>query len=156
MDEKKGWGLHAGQTRIKKGEFVCEYAGEFLTTQETRRRQKIYDDVKKSSPAALLVVREHLPSGEACLRVNVDATQIGNVGRFINHSCDGGNLVSVLVRSCGVVVPRLCFFAARDIAETEELTFSYGDVRSCSHGESLKPCFCGTPDCLGMLPSEET
>lgn len=30
------------------------------------------------------VVREVLPSG-ACLRLNIDATSIGNVARFFNH-----------------------------------------------------------------------
>lgn len=30
-----------------------------------------------------------LPSGEACLRVNIDATSRGNWGRFFNHRCAG-------------------------------------------------------------------
>jgi [histone H3]-lysine36 N-dimethyltransferase SETMAR len=28
-------------------------------------------------------LREHIPSGKACLRVNIDATRVGNVARFI-------------------------------------------------------------------------
>jgi len=131
------------------------HAGEFLTTEEARRRQWIYDELASNgrlSPA-LLVVREHLPSGKACLRVNIDATQIGNVARFINHSCDGGNLLAILVRNSGSLLPRLCFFAAADILEGEELTFSYGDARLQPEG---LPCFCGTDACCGLLPSEET
>ncbi|KAJ6801270.1 putative histone-lysine N-methyltransferase SUVR3 [Iris pallida] len=150
----KGWGLHAAET-VKSGQFVCEYAGEFLTTDEARRRQRIYDELASSgklSPA-LLVVREHLPSGKACLRVNIDATVAGNVARFINHSCDGGNLSSVLVRSSGSLLPRLCFFAAKDISEGEELTFSYGEARLRPNG---LPCFCGSDVCVGLLPAEET
>lgn len=153
-DEKKGWGLYADEL-IQEGAFVCEYAGELLTTGEARRRQKIYDARAKGGrfASSLLVVREHLPSGNACLRMNIDATWIGNVARFINHSCDGGNIVTRLVRSPGVMLPRLCFYASRSISKDEELTFSYGDIR-LKH-EGLK-CFCGSSCCLGTLPSENT
>ncbi|XP_020578130.1 histone-lysine N-methyltransferase SUVR3-like [Phalaenopsis equestris] len=129
-------------------------AGEFVTTEEARRRLHAYDELASTrnfSPA-LLVVREHLPSGKACLRVNIDATEIGNVARFINHSCDGGNLMVVLVRNSGCFLPRLCFFAAVDISEGEELIFSYGDAPRRPNG---LPCFCGKEECMGVLPSEE-
>lgn len=150
----KGWGLHAAEA-LSCGQFVCEYAGEFLTTEEARRRHKVYDELVSGGKLcpALIVIREHLPSGKACLRVNIDATRVGNVARFINHSCDGGNLHPVLVRSSGLLLPRLCFFAARDIVEGEELTFSYGDARVRPKG---LPCFCGSSGCSGVLPSEET
>uniref|UniRef100_A0ACD5W119 Uncharacterized protein n=1 Tax=Avena sativa TaxID=4498 RepID=A0ACD5W119_AVESA len=151
---KKGWGLHAAQV-LHRAQFVCEYAGEFLTTEETRRRQRLYDELAsagKLSPA-LMVIREHLPSGRSCMRVNIDATKVGNVARFINHSCDGGNLQPVLVRSSGSLLPRLCLFAATDIVEGEELSFSYGDARLQHKG---LPCFCGSSCCPGVLPAEET
>ncbi|WCJ43575.1 Histone-lysine N-methyltransferase SUVR3 [Euphorbia peplus] len=153
-DEKKGWSLVADQM-IPRGQFVCEYSGELLTTEEARRRQKIYDDLTSHHQfaSALLVVREHLPSGKACLRVNIDATRTGNVARFINHSCDGGNLSTILVRSSGALLPRLCFFSSKDIREGEELTFSYGEIRVKSKGLQ---CFCGSSCCFGILPSEHT
>jgi histone-lysine N-methyltransferase SETMAR len=152
--EGKGWGLFADQF-ICNGDFVCEYAGEMLTTIEARIRQKSYDELSSSGrfTSALLVVKEHLPSGNACMRINIDATKVGNVGRFINHSCDGGNLSSVVVRSSGNILPRLCYFASRDIKQDEELSFSYGEIRVKSNG--LK-CFCGSSCCLGYLPCENT
>ncbi|XP_010463834.1 PREDICTED: histone-lysine N-methyltransferase SUVR3-like [Camelina sativa] len=154
-DEKKGWCLYADQL-IKQGQFICEYAGELLTTDEARKRQSIYDKLRstQSFASALLVVREHLPSGNACLRINIDATRIGNIARFINHSCDGGNLSTVLLRSSGALLPRLCFFAARDIFAEEELTFSYGDVSV--NGENKLNCCCGSSCCIGTLPCENT
>lgn len=115
----------------------------------------MYDELASGghfSPA-LLVVREHLPSGNACLRFNIDATRIGNVARFINHSCDGGNLSTALVRSTGDLIPRLCFYASKVIKEDEELTFSYGGIRLRSKGLH---CFCGSSSCFGTLPSEDT
>ncbi|KFK37802.1 histone-lysine n-methyltransferase suvr3 [Arabis alpina] len=159
-DVKKGWCLYADQF-IKKGQFICEYAGELLTTDEARRRQKLYDKLRstQSFSSALLVIREHLPSGQACLRINIDATRIGNVARFINHSCDGGNLSTVLLRSSGALLPRLCFFAARDIVAEEELSFSYGEVSISDkkNGDNKKlNCSCGSPCCLGTLPCENT
>ncbi|XP_028064816.1 histone-lysine N-methyltransferase SUVR3 [Camellia sinensis] len=153
-DGRKGWGLRAGEI-IGSGQFVCEYAGELLTTKEARRRQQRYDELSLGGQfsSALLVVKEHLPSGKACMRINIDATVIGNVARFINHSCDGGNLSTVLVRSTGALFPRVCFFASRDIQEGEELTFSYGEIRVRSKGLQ---CFCGSSSCFGILPSEST
>ncbi|XP_077247734.1 SET domain protein 20 [Tasmannia lanceolata] len=153
-DSKKGWGLHTDEF-VRRGEFVCEYAGELLTTEVAKRRQRKYDELASHGrfSSAILVVREHLPSGKACLRMNIDATRVGNIARFINHSCDGGNLSTVLVRNSGALLPRICFFAARDILEGEELAFSYGDVRLKPKG---MPCFCASSCCLGLLPSEPT
>ena len=137
--------------------FCLQFAwiGELLTTKETRRRQQIYDELASDSNffSALLVVREHLPSGNACLRINIDATRVGNVARFINHSCDAGNLSTILVRRSGALLPHLCFFASKDIKEDEELTFSYGEIRVKPKG--LK-CYCGSACCFGTLPSEHT
>ncbi|KAI9093700.1 hypothetical protein K1719_027149 [Acacia pycnantha] len=153
-DRRKGWGLYSDQL-IQKGQFVCEYAGELLTTKEARRRHLCYDELSSQGKfsSALLVVKEHLPSGRACLRMNIDATRIGNVARFINHSCDGGNLTTKLVRRSGALFPRLCFFALEDIERDEELTFSYGEIRTRPMG---LPCFCGSSSCFGTLPSEDT
>lgn len=135
--------------------FSGPYAGELLTTAEAQRRQQIYDELAVGGhfSSALLVVREHLPSGEACFRINIDATRVGNIARFINHSCDGGNLLTVLVRNTGALLPRLCFFASRDILDGEELLFSYGDARLRPNG--LR-CHCGSSCCFGTLPSEKT
>ncbi|KAK4414840.1 Histone-lysine N-methyltransferase SUVR3 [Sesamum alatum] len=153
-DERKGWGLYAVEM-IPSGQFVCEYAGELLSTKEARQRQLTYDENAAMGclTPALLVVKEHLPSGNTCMRINIDATRIGNIARFINHSCDGGNLDTVIVRSSGALLPRICFFTSRDVQENEELTFSYGDVRLKPDGQ---PCFCGSSSCVGILPSEHT
>ncbi|KAK4282096.1 hypothetical protein QN277_013512 [Acacia crassicarpa] len=153
-DRRKGWGLYSDQL-IQKGQFVCEYAGELLTTKEARRRHLCYDELSSQGKfsSALLVVKEHLPSGRACLRMNIDATRIGNVARFINHSCGGGNLTTKLVRRSGALFPRLCFFASEDIERDKEVTFSYGEIRTRPMG---LPCFCGSSSCFGTLPSEDT
>ncbi|KAH7445450.1 hypothetical protein KP509_01G009900 [Ceratopteris richardii] len=154
-DALKGWSLQAME-HIPKGTFMFEYAGELLTTLEARRRQKQYDELRASNKnfvSSLIVMREHLPSGNVCLRLNIDATHVGNVARFVNHSCDGGNLQPCLVRLSGSMIPKLAFFASCDITEGDELTFSYGDECDVSKAHE---CFCKTASCKGFLPFEET
>ena len=116
-----------------------------------------------SAHAALLmvqVVREWLPSCDACLRINVDATSRGNAAHFFSHSCDGGNLAIVLVRRRGSLIPLLAMFARRDIRDGEELTFRYGVPPSASlianedaSCRTRRPCFCGASQCVGLLPA---
>ena len=61
---------------------------------------------------------------------SVDATDENNssIGRLINHWRKVANLTTKVV----VVEeqPRLCFFAARDILEDEELFYDYGEKNS--------------------------
>eukprot|EP00897_Mesotaenium_endlicherianum_P009942 jgi/Mesen1/8977/ME000056S08386 len=155
----KGWGLHAAQD-IPKRAFVCEYAGELLTTQEAKARHALYDALAGRATSSakskyLMVVKEHLPSGELSLRTNIDPTYIGNVGRFINHSCDGGNLLPCIIRSTSYPIPRVGFFARRFIHTNEELTYSYGQVEIGAL-KQLSKCVCGLSACSGFLPSELT
>jgi len=153
----KGWMLVA-DAGVPAGEFVCEYAGELLTTIEAELRLAEYDRRPADRQGhALLVVREIMPSGGAALRLNIDATARGNVARFMNHSCDGGNTELALVRARGSLLPRACLFASRDILPGEELTFCYGVAEvGASEGNTprcSRKCLCGTPACRGFLPS---
>ncbi|RDX58292.1 Histone-lysine N-methyltransferase SUVR4 [Mucuna pruriens] len=83
--EGKGWGLRTLED-LPKGTFVCEYVGEILTNME------LYDRIMENSgkerhtyPVTLDAdwgSEKGLKDEEAlCL----DATNNGNVGRFINH-----------------------------------------------------------------------
>ena len=58
-----------------------------------------------------------------------DASQYGNAGRFVNHSCDP-NLVAVRVifGHNDFRFPNVVFIAKREIEAGEELTLDYGDV----------------------------
>ncbi|XP_068013884.1 histone-lysine N-methyltransferase SETMAR isoform X2 [Melanerpes formicivorus] len=155
--ERKGWGLRTLQ-HIAQGSFVCEYAGEVLGFQEACRR------VQAQTPQDsnyLIVVREHLHSG-GVLETFVDPSQVGNVGRFLNHSCEP-NLFMVPVR-VDSMVPRLALFAATEIAAGEELSYDYSgrfhnppssDREQKPSGEAegpRKPCYCGSPTCASFLP----
>jgi histone-lysine N-methyltransferase SETMAR len=115
---------------------------------------------------AVQVVREWLPSLQACLRINIDATRQGNVARFFNHSCGGGNLELAVVRYKGSPMPIVGIFARTNISPGEELTFTYGEPHACAPcsddgtggaGQDLqirRPCHCGAEECLGWLPAD--
>lgn len=106
---------------IDKRSFVCEYAGEVLTFSEARRRAVC----NTGSPWYLFALREHIVGGDI-LCTYVDPTYYGNVGRFINHSCQP-NLLMVPVRANNLV-PHLAFFALRDLLPGEELTYDYSGM----------------------------
>ena len=113
----KGVGVRTLQP-IARGSFVCEYSGELLTYKSARRRSKNADPATHNY---ILAVREFF--GTKSLTTYVDATYVGNVGRFINHSCEPNLFVQpVRVENS---VPRVALFAARDIPVYTELTYDY-------------------------------
>ncbi|KAI7794803.1 SET domain and mariner transposase fusion gene [Triplophysa rosa] len=106
--------------RLPCGRFVCEYAGEIIGPHEARRRQL------SQSPHDMnyiIAVQEH-SGGDRVTQTFVDPVTVGNVGRFINHSCQP-NLIMVQVRVHSLV-PRLALFTNREIEQYQELTFDYG------------------------------
>ncbi|XP_063282729.1 histone-lysine N-methyltransferase SETMAR isoform X1 [Pelobates fuscus] len=156
----KGWGLFTKED-IPSGRFVCEYVGEVLGYDEACRRIHSQESTTNNY---IIAVREHLHGGKI-LQTIVDPTQKGNVGRFLNHSCQP-NLFMLPVRTHSMV-PRLSLFAARDILAGEELCYDYsgkafnaGEMsanRECEQRtlSSHKRCLCGTPSCSGYLPFDE-
>ncbi|KAM9324390.1 histone-lysine N-methyltransferase SETMAR [Gastrophryne carolinensis] len=157
----KGWGLRTKED-IPSGRFVCEYAGEVLGHEEACRRIACQDPHANNY---IIAVKEHLHSG-TILKTYVDPTHIGNVGRFLNHSCLP-NLFMLPVRSHSMV-PRLALFAARDIQAGEELCYDYSgrafNAEPCSVDSECekamagthKWCLCGTAACSGYLPFDDS
>jgi hypothetical protein len=142
---------------LTRGEPVCDYSGEILSTAEACSRQREYDQAGGMN--YLLVVLEHLP--DRVVRTSIDPTQYGGVARCINHSCRP-NLQPTVVRD-HCIVPTVRFVAARDIEAGEELTFDYGALGSRNEeGDDLPGgnphrgrtvCLCGETDyCCGFLP----
>lgn len=169
---ERGWGLRCS-CDLLQGEFVCEYAGELISSAEAAAR------VRRNADGSnyVMSVREHT-SRAGTLVTTIDPSVCGNVGRYINHSCDP-NLVALLVRA-GSFVPRVAFFCLRDVQAGEELTFSYGEgrvrVQATDSGPSAKlngswqrdslhpkasattlhrPCLCMAQNCKGLLPYDE-
>lgn len=141
---------------------MCEYVGQVIRRDEAKKREKEYDRM------GLFYLHDvhgsETQGGQEAF--TIDPTKVGNVGRMFNHSCDP-NLTTIEfpmavpageggaggggARLQFPRVPRVCFFAARDVEAWEELTLDYSPGRA---GDSLKkavPCRCGTPACKGWL-----
>ena len=135
----KGLGL-VSQRPIRKGTFVCEYAGEIITKETAEKRST------KDLHNYILHVFEHF--NDKKLVTIIDPTAIGNVGRYLNHSCQP-NLSMHLIRSEDWT-PHVALFANKDIEPNVELTFDYGQGQ-VSNAET-RACLCGSDECRGALP----
>nr|CAG4638636.1 EOG090X0AQH [Cyclestheria hislopi] len=146
----KGYGL-ISKVNLKRGMFVCEYAGEVIGIEEAKIRLKTQS---KGSKNYIFALREHF--GSKLQMTFIDPTHIGNIGRYINHSCQP-NLSIIPVRT-GAIIPRLCLFANQDIEAYTELSFDYsGGYETEGASKSTRTvCCCGTAACRGFLPFDET
>ena len=96
----------------KKGQFVIEYVGELISDETCRERVRkgINDGV---------INYYMLTIDKDCI---IDAGPMGNLSRFMNHSCDP-NCETQKWTVNGEV--RVGLFAKRDIKTGEELVFDY-------------------------------
>ncbi|EGT53879.1 CBN-SET-23 protein [Caenorhabditis brenneri] len=141
----KGSGVRAEEL-IGAGEFVCEYAGECIGEEEVERRCKEFEGKDNYT----LTLREHF--GDRIVKTFIDPRLHGNIGRFLNHSCDP-NCEIVIVR-LGKMIPIAAIFAKRDIESGEELCYDYGV--SGIEGPNRKPCHCKSATCRKYLPMSAT
>jgi len=81
----------------------------------------------------------------------IDANSMCGVARFLNHSCEP-NLRphSVWVDNLSASLPRIAFFAVREIEAYEELTFDYKYDQGDTSGRKIE-CRCGAPTCRKWL-----
>ncbi len=137
----KGWGVRCAH-RIPKGAFICEYIGEYISDDEAESRGIRYDNQKMSR------LMEVVGDGEDTVDMCIDATKYSNLGRFLNHSCDPNCFKQRVFCDHNHRLPRLAFFALRDIEPLDELCYDYGykDVP----GKTM-PCLCNAKGCKKLL-----
>jgi len=147
--QNTGCGLRT-LTNLKRGQFVCEYAGEVIDLAEASNR---FSSMHDGDPNYIFVLREYSDHSESRVEIDtcIDPTRFGNLGRFINHSCQP-NLAVIPVRYDSVI-PHLCFFANRDIECGEELCYDYAG--SGESDLSTKVCYCKAKNCRGFLPLDK-
>lgn len=146
--QHKGWAVRAAES-ISRGTFICEYNGEVLNDQEANKRGERYN---KGGCSYLYDIDPHIATNEFMEETKpyvIDATNYGNVARFINHSCSP-NLVNyqVLIESMDCQLAHIGLYASRDIAAGEELAYDYHYKLLPGNG-SL--CHCGAKNCRGRL-----
>jgi len=139
--EDKGWGVVTLEP-IEKGTFVCEYVGEIISESDAERRGIEYD--AQGLSYLWTQKTDHAPT--------IDATRMGNISRFVNHSCDP-NLFAceILVESRQMAhIPRIAFFALKRIHIGQELTIDYAYDLS-DHPQQIIKCACGSSNCRGRI-----
>ncbi|XP_054158778.1 uncharacterized protein LOC128957087 [Oppia nitens] len=110
----RGWGVLTTK-KIQRYDFVLQYLGRILDSQQTYYR---YDDTY------MFNIDEEF-CGQT---VFIDAKYYANISRFVNHSCEPNLSSHMTVLGNGEQIPRIAFFANRDIKPYEELTYDYNRI----------------------------
>nr|DAD30408.1 TPA_asm: hypothetical protein HUJ06_009259 [Nelumbo nucifera] len=170
----KGWAVRSWDS-IPSGAPVCEYTGILMRTDELENvsennyifeidclqtmkgldgRERRLRDV--SIPTTTNLDRTDDKKLENVPEFCIDAASVGNVARFINHSCEPNLFVQCVLSSHhDIKLARVMLFAADNIPPLQELTYDYGYVLDSvmgANGEIKKmPCYCGAVDCRKRL-----
>ncbi|CAG5104386.1 Similar to egg: Histone-lysine N-methyltransferase eggless (Drosophila melanogaster) [Cotesia congregata] len=106
-------------------------------------------EASQVEPMKFKSVRDFFGEDEAVYIM--DAKTTGNIGRYLNHSCDPNVFVqNVFVDTHDVRFPWVAFFALNFIRAGQELTWNYSyDVGSIPGKVII--CKCGASNCRGRL-----
>lgn len=91
------------QTPLAVGSFICEYAGEILTAEESQRRHEAAENGAMNYIVCL--IERSTGQDGTVHKTFIDPAHRGNIGRYLNHSCDP-NCEVISVRVDGPI-PRL-------------------------------------------------
>lgn len=127
------WGLYAME-HIDANDMVIEYVGEIIRQQVADHREKRYERMGIGSSYLFRIDEDTV----------VDATKMGNIARFINHSCSP-NCIAKIITVEGE--KKIVIYASRAIEEGEEITYDYKFPRE----DQKIPCLCASPFCKGFL-----
>ena len=123
---------------VCKDDAIVEYIGEVICQTIADQREKEYE---KSGEGSCYMFRLDLH------RI-VDATKIGCMAGFMNHSCQSNAYARIISVDTEAGQDRkIVVFAKRNITAGEEITYDY---KFPVEDGSLK-CECGAPNCIGRL-----
>ncbi|KAA0202059.1 hypothetical protein HAZT_HAZT000632 [Hyalella azteca] len=116
-----------------------------------RRRQNFSAVIPDNLPTSPTKQSHRQYYGEDEQVYVIDAKRAGNIGRFLNHSCQPNVFVqNVFVDSQDLRFPYMSFFATCSIRAGCELTWDYNYEVGCVQGK-VKYCYCGAKKCRGRL-----
>lgn len=127
------WGLFALEY-IGKDEFVIEYVGEIIRSVIADLREQRYEKIGIGSSYLFRIDQEFV----------VDATTIGSVARFINHSCEPNCYAKIITAENQ---KHIVIYTKRPIEVGEEITYDYKFPLE----DDKIPCYCGAEKCRGFL-----
>jgi len=129
-------------------------SGEENTAGQVTKKLKTEPESKEEKPAPfvfkkLTSVRKLFGQKERAYIM--DAKEIGNIGRYLNHSCDPNVFVqNVFVDSHDLRFPWVAFFARKFIKAGDELFWHY-HYEIGSLPDKVIWCYCGAKDCKKRL-----
>uniref|UniRef100_B3P1J2 GG17759 n=1 Tax=Drosophila erecta TaxID=7220 RepID=B3P1J2_DROER len=85
--------------KIPKGGYICEYAGELLTVPEAKRRLQANE--KLGLMNYVLVLNEYTSDKMQQVTI-VDPSRRGNIGRYLNHSCEPNCHIAAVRIDCPI------------------------------------------------------
>ncbi|XP_034728868.1 histone-lysine N-methyltransferase NSD3 isoform X4 [Etheostoma cragini] len=135
----RGWGLRTNQA-LRKGDFVTEYVGEVIDSEECQQRIKRAHENQMANFYMLTLTKDRV----------IDAGPKGNSSRFMNHSCSPNCETQKWTVNGDV---RIGLFTLCDIDADTELTFNYN--LHCV-GNRRSSCHCGSDNCSGFLGVQPT
>jgi euchromatic histone-lysine N-methyltransferase len=161
----RGWGLRSWDP-IRAGSFLCEYIGEAIDDAKCDLDSHEDDYMFQAlCPGEKTLKWNYGPEliGEQSTNISADtfeplplkisAKKMGNVSRFMNHSCAPNVFWQpVQFDHEDDLHPHIMFFALKHIPPMTELTYDYGDIGTDSSGvPRAKNCLCGSSNCRGFF-----
>ncbi|KAM7256069.1 hypothetical protein ACFE04_011810 [Oxalis oulophora] len=152
----KGWGLRSWDF-IRAGAFICEYAGEVVDESQAEdlwgenEDDYLFDTSRSYQPMEIMPGDYNEPP-KVPFPMVISAKNVGNVARFMNHSCSPNVFWLPVSRQndkeCDL---HIAFYAIKHIGPMTELTYNYGMVPPEKSNQRKKKCFCGSPKCRGYF-----
>ena len=134
----RGWGALTLQA-IPERQYVCEYIGELISDALAESRS----DKFLFTPDARLITNNEWTLGANLEPPTIDATQVGHIARFINHSCAPNcSVYQVLLDGRDPLKPHFAFFSREHIAAGDELTINYAYSEADMQRLFGGPCRC--------------
>lgn len=151
----KGWGLRSWDP-IRAGAFICEYAGEVIDNYRVEdfggenEDDYIFDATHANQPLELPSETNEVP--EISHPLIISAKKVGNVARFMNHSCSPNVFWQPVLRENKIGSDlHIVFYAVRHIPPMTELTYDYGVVPPDKADQRKRKCLCGSMKCRGYF-----
>ena len=141
---------------IKSGTFIIEYCGEVIDSEELTNRLTVMNRAKPKPGHIQSSIHPHFYMLSLNSNETIDASNYGNISRFMNHSCDPNCSAQMwaipeksLIDGNEIIYKnKMGIFASRDILINEQITIDYKAERSSTEDE---PCFCQSVNCRGSL-----
>ncbi|XP_028312843.1 histone-lysine N-methyltransferase SETD1B-like [Gouania willdenowi] len=127
------WGLFAMEP-IAADEMVIEYVGQIIRQVIADTREQRYEEEGIGSSYLFRIDEDAI----------IDATKVGNLARFINHSCNPNCYAKIITVESQ---KKIVIYSRQPIGVDEEITYDY----KFPIEETKIPCLCGEVTCRGTL-----